>query len=160
MPENSNQLIPFQLEPNTPYTLHVRFLSEEMQLEHVSPNGTFKTLLEPGMEHKVKSEEEFTLVQGTPGRFRFISTSCLMAAENWFQDMHELEKMGKHDPDFTLFIGDLIYTDVPLWPMGLGTKIEHYFAKYRETYRNTHFQGYVQNSPMFYVSAFLLHTKF
>ena len=91
------------------------------------------------------------LVGGESGKIRFLSTSCIMAAQNVFHTMSELRNLKVHVPDFTLFIGDLIYADVPIWPFGLGSNVKTYYAKYRETFRNQYFLDYVQHSPMFYM---------
>jgi len=40
----------------------------------------------------------------------------------------------KLSPSFAIFLGDLIYADVPLSFLGLGTNIDAYRSHYRQTF--------------------------
>lgn len=72
-----------------------------------------------------------------------------MVAQRWGFELEGFSRMDSYKPRFSFILGDIIYADVPFLWVGLGSNVDNYYAKYRETYVDPHFTSFVQNNPMF-----------
>lgn len=120
-----------KLEPATKYQIRMASENRETQWDE----GSFKTLL--------PSDKS--------GRMRFSLSSCAMKAARWGSDLKVYDKVLEKQPDFLLFLGDLIYTDVPHLLTGIGTSPSVYYAKYMETFSDRFFARFSTRVPTFFM---------
>ena len=97
--------------------------------------GSFKTLIEANAY----------------GQFTFISSSCVMIGRRWRNGLPEFKSAIDLEPRFALFLGDTVYVDVPYSLTGVGSSLDAFHAKYRETYMDSTFQEFGRTVPTFFM---------
>ncbi|KAK9375055.1 PhoD-like phosphatase-domain-containing protein [Lipomyces chichibuensis] len=96
----------------------------------------------------------FTTAPSTPGKFSFLSSSCIKARIPYNPFDHPLKVNGFRinqpllsEVDFFLFLGDFIYADVPRL---MGENEEAYRVHYRHVYADLKLSGF-NRLPMLHV---------
>jgi hypothetical protein len=89
---------------------------------------------------------------GTAGTFRFAFGADVSAGWIYEPDpaksaqVEIFDKIADKDPDFTLFIGDLMYADAGAF---VASTYEQYLAKYRQNWAQSSLRSLMRQSPMF-----------
>ena len=81
----------------------------------------------------------------------FIAGSCTMLTRTVATTLPGLSSISAHNPQFVLFLGDLIYADVPHVSAGLDADLHLYRAMYRATLADPHFAALSQSTSMYYM---------
>ena len=84
---------------------------------------------------------------------RFAMGSCTMIGRTAYRTLRGIRRMHDTHPDFYLFLGDVIYADIPKVSRGLGsgsTALSLYYGMYRETLANSDFAALRASVPGFY----------
>ena len=84
---------------------------------------------------------------------RFAMGSCTMIGRTAYRTLRGIRRMHDAQPDFYLFLGDVIYADIPKVSRGLGsgsTALSLYHGMYRETLANNDFAELRASVPGFY----------
>ncbi|GMI30414.1 hypothetical protein TeGR_g8438 [Tetraparma gracilis] len=128
--------------------------------ESFSPSDDFTgTLLfqdlRPGTEYAFQGPGAggtFTTREADPNqKLTFVSGSCTMIARTARLRLLGLRSVLAQKPDFLIFLGDLIYADVPRLGGGLGGRLHMYRAMYREVFANADFAALTTNTPTYYM---------
>lgn len=88
-----------------------------------------------------------------PVSTRFAMGSCTMIGRTASRTLQGIRRMSETQPDFYLFLGDVIYADVPRISRGLGggrAALPMYHSMYRETFANSDFATLRTTVPGFY----------
>ncbi|GMI18759.1 hypothetical protein TrLO_g14381 [Triparma laevis f. longispina] len=86
-----------------------------------------------------------------PGRIKFAFSSCAMKSMHVGYELSGFTALRNLSPSFALFLGDLVYADVPLSWFGLGTNTDAYRAHYRRTFDDPHMSKTGLSLPIFYM---------
>ena len=87
---------------------------------------------------------------GAASRVRFVFGSCSMKSMHLGYEMVGFKAVQDFKPSFQLFLGDLIYADVPMSIIGLGSDSDAYRAHYRRTFADVHLATMGRSVPTFY----------
>ena len=121
------------LSPATTYSYEV-IIPESESAPLTTITSTFKTLPLPGSDSQL----------------RFAFGSCAMKSAHAGYDMIGFQAVKDMGADFMLFMGDLIYADVPFSGYGLGTDRELYRSHYRRTFTDVHMTEMGKSVPSFF----------
>ncbi|KAK9239656.1 PhoD-like phosphatase-domain-containing protein [Lipomyces kononenkoae] len=128
------------LDESTDYTLQV-------DITDLKPSSTY-AFSTPSLN------STFTTAPSTPGKFSFLSSSCIKARIPYNPFDHPLTvhgfRINRHlmpEVDFFIFLGDFIYADVPRL---MGEDVEAYREHYRHVYADLQVSGF-NRLPMIHV---------
>ena len=135
--------IPTELTGDTDYT-------STITLTDLIPESTY--------EYKVlnvPNEPSSTFITLPPkhvrGHMKFAFSSCAMKSMHVGYKLSGFESLMKLTPSFALFLGDLIYADVPLSWFGFGTNLGAYRAHYRRTFTDPYMEKTSRSLPIQYM---------
>eukprot|EP01043_Picozoa_sp_COSAG02_P032363 COSAG02_NODE_2158_length_9635_cov_32.352139_9_plen_654_part_00 len=137
------------LQPSTKYSYTVTACApggEELPDRPIMlDSGGFRTFPSP--------RESIEEAGAHPVSTRFAMGSCTMIGRTVSRTLQGIRRMSETHPDFYLFLGDVIYADVPRIFRGLGggsAALPMYHSMYRETFANSDFAMLRTTVPGFY----------
>jgi len=128
----------FELTADTTYEYALSFKGgddrDDDDQETVTTGGSFTTLPLPS----------------APSVVRFGFGSCSMKSRHANYELSGFSRVLSLSPSFLLFLGDLIYADVPLSGIGFGAQEDQYRAHYRRTFGDEHLKKMGRVIPTFF----------
>ncbi|GMH75513.1 hypothetical protein TrRE_jg7397 [Triparma retinervis] len=102
-------------------------------LSNLLPSSTYEYTVE-NVPNSPSSTFTTLPPKHAPGQIKFAFSSCAMKSMHAGYELIGFDKLRKLSPSFAIFLGDLIYADVPLSFLGLGTNVDAYRSHYRRTF--------------------------
>lgn len=131
-------------------------LTAVVTLTGLSPNTSYD--VRPVVDCEVDSQSQATvgtlMTPGTAGTFRFAFGADISAGWIYEPDpaktaqVEIFDKLAAKAPDFTMFIGDLVYADSGAV---VASTYEQYLAKYRQNWAQSSMRSLMRQSPMFMI---------